>query len=199
MSILSTSSKLVRVSDSYSAGEGISIDNNVISVTGDYGHSYSAGENISISDDNVISSKDWSSDIDTAVQNVSAETTAWVDSQNYLTDADMSDYALVTDLETASGLLKMDLDSVSSLVSSFDSNLNSLSSTVNSNSGTWNDVENKLDISSYHELSAGSNVDIQNYVISSKDWTNEIEQASAYAFSEATALIPTLTFHYVEI
>ena len=116
MSILSTSSKLVRVGDSYSAGEGISIDNNVISVTGDYGHAYSAGDNISISDDNVISSKDWSSDIDTAVQNVSAETTAWVDSQNYLTDADMSDYALITDVETTSGLLKMDIDTVSASI-----------------------------------------------------------------------------------
>lgn len=199
MSILSTSSKLVRVGDSYSAGEGISIENNTISVTGDYGHAYSAGDNITISDDHIISSKDWSSDIDTAVQNVSAETTAWVSEQGYITDADMSDYALVTDVETTSGLLKLDIDSVSSLVSSFDSSINSLSSTVNSNSGTWNDVENKLYISSYHELSAGSNVDIQNYVISSKDWTNEISQASAYSFSEATALIPTLTFHYLEI
>ena len=117
MSILSTSSKLVRVGDSYSAGEGISIENNTISVTGDYGHAYYPGENISISDDNVISSKDWSSDIDTAVQNASAETTAWVDSQNYLTDADMSDYALITDVETTSGLLKMDIDSVSGSIS----------------------------------------------------------------------------------
>lgn len=74
-----------------------------------------------------------------------------------------------------------------------------LSSNINLNSATWNDVENKLYISSYHELSAGSNVDIQNYIISSKDWTNEIEQASAYSFNEATALIPTLTFHYLEI
>ena len=50
---------------------------------------------------------------------------------------------------------------------------------------------NKLDASSYHELTAGDNIDIQNYVISGKDWTNEIREASANAFNEATAANPT--------
>ena len=79
------------------------------------------------------------------------------------------------------------------------SSFNELSSNINSNSVVWNDVVNKLYISSYHELTAGTNIDIQDYVISSKDWTNEIAQASAYAYNESTALIPTLTFHYLEI
>lgn len=52
-------------------------------------------------------------------------------------------------------------------------------------------ITNKLDISSYHELTAGDNIDIQNYVISSKDWTNEIKEASANAFNESTAANPT--------
>lgn len=101
------------------------------------------------------------------------------------------------DLQTIEGQIanKVDLSSWSSISSDF----NSLSSNVNSNSGTWNDVVNKLYISSYHELTAGDNIDIQNYIISSKDWTNEIAQASAYAYSESTAQIPTLTFHYLEI
>lgn len=50
---------------------------------------------------------------------------------------------------------------------------------------------NKLDASSYHELTAGTNIDIQNYVISGKDWTTEIREASANAFNEATAANPT--------
>lgn len=85
------------------------------------------------------------------------------------------------------------------IINDLTTQLSSLSSNVNSNSGTWNDVINKLYISSYKELSAGDNIDIQNYIISGKDWTNDIAQASAYAYSESTAQIPTLTFHYVEI
>ena len=58
---------------------------------------------------------------------------------------------------------------------------------VHNNSATWN---NKLDSTAYHELTAGDNIDIQNYVISGKDWTNKIKEASANAFNEATAQIP---------
>lgn len=74
-----------------------------------------------------------------------------------------------------------------------------VNSIVHSNSGTWNDVTNKLYISSYHELSAGANINITDYVVSSKDWGSEISQASSYAYNEATALIPTLTFHYIDV
>lgn len=86
-----------------------------------------------------------------------------------------------------------------SALNNLTNDFNSLSSNVNSNSGTWSDVVNKLDSSSYHELSAGANINITDYVVSSRDWSNEISQASAYAYNEATALIPTLTFHYLEI
>lgn len=91
------------------------------------------------------------------------------------------------------------VDSANQSVNSLSSSVSSLSSTVNSNSSTWNDVINKLYISSYHELSAGANINITDYVVSSKDWGSEISQASANAYNEATALIPTLTFSYLEI
>lgn len=182
MSILSTSSKLVRVGDSYSAGEGISIENNTISVTGDYGHAYYPGENISISDDNVISSKDWSSDIDTAVQNASAETTAWVSEQGYITDASLGDYALITDVETTSGLLKMDIDTVSgSITGKMDStafndwqngqyanDIAGLANDVNAVSGAVNDLSATV-----------SSLDIPTH--------QEIIDASGYAYSQSTA------------
>lgn len=196
MSILSTSSKLVRVGNSYSAGEGISIENNVISVTGDYGHAYSAGENISISDDHIISSKDWSSDIDTAVQNVSAETTAWVSEQGYITDASLSDYALITDVETTSGLLKMDIDSVSSLVSSFDSSINSLSSTVNSNSGTWNDVSNTVQTNSAQWAEDGGDEEVNSFVYNNSATINDVNtsyQSNSGTFLTAVDLTPYAT------
>jgi len=52
----------------YSAGDYIDITNNVISVTGDVGKTYSAGDNIAITEDNVISGKDWTSEIASAVE-----------------------------------------------------------------------------------------------------------------------------------
>lgn len=69
MSILSTNRKLIKVGQEYSAGSGISIDDFVISVTGEFGKTYSAGDNISIyqQDDNYyISGKDWSFKYDTS-------------------------------------------------------------------------------------------------------------------------------------
>ena len=114
----------------------------------------------------------------------------WVTAQGYITGVDLSPY------QTTAGMVDY---AKASALDNLTNDYDSLSSDVNSNSGTWNDVVNKLYISSYHELTAGDNIDIQNYIISGKDWTNEIAQASAYAYNEATALIPTLTFHYLEI
>lgn len=72
MSILSTNSRLIKVGQDYSAGSGISIDDHVISVTGEFGKTYSAGDNISIYEQNeqlYISSKDWTNDIANASAN----------------------------------------------------------------------------------------------------------------------------------
>lgn len=111
----------------------------------------------------------------------------WVTAQGYLTAHQDLSY------------ISAQVDSANQGVNSLSGSVSSLSSTVNTNSGIWNDVTNKLYISSYHELSAGANIDITDYVVSSKNWSNEISQASANAYNEATALIPTLNFHYVEI
>ena len=40
--------------------------------------------------------------------------------------------------------------------------------------------------------SAGANIDITNHVVSGKDWTTEIQNASSYAVDQATAQIPTV-------
>lgn len=62
--------------------------NNLLAVKGRGGIEYTAGPNIDISD-YIISGRDWTSDIDSAIQSVKGSgfsaATAWVDSQGYLT------------------------------------------------------------------------------------------------------------------
>lgn len=81
MSILSTNNKLIKVGQDYSAGSGISIDDHVISVTGEFGKTYSAGDNISIYEQGeqlYISSKDWTNDIANASSNAYNEAVAQI-------------------------------------------------------------------------------------------------------------------------
>ena len=94
MSILSTNHRLISIGESYSAGNGIDITDQVISVTGD-ATPYSAGENIDIQD-HVISGKDWSNDITEASSHAYNETTAWV-KENYTNSADMTYISAVVD------------------------------------------------------------------------------------------------------
>lgn len=86
-------------------------------------------------------------------------------------------------------------------------------------SATWNTVTGKLDTTAFDNYSAdisgqidyvsanagttysaGANIDITDDVISGKDWTDSITGASAYAYNEAIAQIPTdyATTGYVE-
>lgn len=94
MAILSTNQRLINVGDSYSAGNGIDITNNIISVTGDNAP-YSAGDNIDIQD-HIISGKDWSNDIENASANAYNVTTAWVQ-DNYANSADMTYISAMVD------------------------------------------------------------------------------------------------------
>jgi hypothetical protein len=94
MSILSTNHRLISIGESYSAGSGIDITDQVISVTGDV-MPYSAGENIDIQG-HVISGKDWSQEITDASSNAFNETTAWVH-DNYANSADVSYLSGVVD------------------------------------------------------------------------------------------------------
>lgn len=73
--------------------------NNLLAVKGRGGIEYTAGPNIDISD-YIISGRDWSSDIDSAIAGVKGSgfsaATAWVESQNYLTEhQDVSDLPYV--------------------------------------------------------------------------------------------------------
>ena len=109
MSILSTNHRLISIGESYSAGSGIDITDQVISVTGDV-VPYSAGDNIDIQG-HVISGKDWSQEITDASSNAFNETTAWVH-DNYANSADVSYLSGVVDN-------KLDTSAWSSVSSNF--------------------------------------------------------------------------------
>lgn len=87
MAILANNARLINIGKEYSAGNGIEITNDVISVIGNT-VPYSAGDNIDVQDF-VISGKDWSNDITDASANAYNETTAWVH-DNYTNSADVS-------------------------------------------------------------------------------------------------------------
>ena len=136
--------------------------------------SYSAGQDSTINN------------ITNQITNISNASANWNEisayqqnSANYLTGVDLSNYYQKN--ETSS---KQEISAAIANVPQGDAEVNEV---VHTNSSYWN---NKLDSSSYHELTAGTNIDIQNYVISSKDWTNTITAASSYAYSQSTAQIP---------
>lgn len=133
----------------YSAGDYIDITNNVISVTGDVGNTYSAGDNIAITEDNVISGKDWSGEIASAVE-PKLDTSAFsAVSGDFLQSGDLNNYYTREETNTY-------------VTSAIDS----------STSG-------KLDASAYHEYSAGANIDVTDYTISGRDWSGEILSATS--------------------
>lgn len=72
---------MIKVGEDYRAGSGISIDDHVISVTGEFGKTYSAGQNVDIYEQDeqlYISSKDWEQDIANASANAYSEAVAQI-------------------------------------------------------------------------------------------------------------------------
>ena len=153
MSILSTNKRLIKVGTEYSAGSGISIDDHVISVTGEFGKTYSAGDNVSIYEQDehlYISSKDWSDDIANASANAYNEATAQIPDpfdpsylsaqiDNKLNSSDFTTWQngqYTTDLQTIEGQINNKLDT-----SSFSDVSGSFLTAINiPESATWNEV-----------------------------------------------------------
>ena len=153
MSILSTNTRLIKVGQDYSAGSGISIDDHVISVTGEFGKTYSAGDNISIYEQGeqlYISSKDWTNDIANASANAYNEAVAQIPDPfdpSYLSaqiDNKLDATAFTTwqngqyttDLQTIEGQInnKLDESAFSQVSASFLTAINI------PESATWNEV-----------------------------------------------------------
>ena len=114
---------------------------------------YSAGANIDITD-HVISGKDWSNEINDASANAYNQSTAWTDSQGYLTGVDLSEYAktdfVVSSIDAATSG-KYDTSSFSAISGSFltahqslpqSADWNGATTVVNNNSAIWNNTTN---------------------------------------------------------
>lgn len=201
MAILSTNQRLIKVDVGYSAGNGIDITSGVISVTGDNAP-YSAGQNIYFDgdDNHVINGKDWGNEINDASANAFNTASAWV-AQNYANSADLTYLSGVVDnkLDTSAwSSVSADMATEQYVIANGNMVFGRTTAWVNDqNYSTVSQLEsvssdlntNKLDASSYHELTAGENIDIQNYIISSKDWTNDIQNASSNAYNESTGYV----------
>jgi len=188
MSILSTSSHLIKVGQDYSAGHGISIDDHVISVTGDSGTTYSAGDNISIYEQDeqlYISSKDWTNDIANASANAYNAATAQIPEPQDLSyisskvDDKLDSTAFTnwqtgqytTDLQTIEGQItnKLDTSSFSEVSASFLTAINI------PESATWNEVSTTVQSNSAQWAEGGgSNPEVESYVINNSATINEV-------------------------
>ena len=131
------------------------------------GLNYSAGANIDITDQ-VISGKDWSDEINDASANAYNQSTAWTDSQGYLTGVDLSEYAktnfVVSSIDAATSG-KYDTSSFSAISGSF--------------------------LTAVPEGYATEDwVTAQGYLTAETNWTDTITAASANAYEQATAAIP---------
>lgn len=184
MSILSTSSKLVKVGGiEYSAGSGISIDDYVISVSGEFGKTYSAGDNIGIYEqDNqlYISGKDWTDDINAASANAYAQATAMI-------PPEFDPSFISGSIDSISGELDNKLNSSSFntwLDGQYTSDISHIEGEINYISGVTTaaqqnldylsgQIDNKLDTDTFtawsasqaendYELSAGSGISLYN-------------------------------------
>ena len=114
---------------------------------------YSAGANIDITD-HVVSGKDWTNEINDASANAYSQSTAWTDSQGYLTGVDLSEYAktdfVVSSIDAATSG-KYDTSSFSAISGSFltahqslpqSADWNGATTVVNNNSAIWNNTTN---------------------------------------------------------
>jgi hypothetical protein len=203
MSILSTNQRLISIGESYSAGNGIDITDQIISVTGD-ATPYSAGDNIDIQD-HIISGKDWSQDITDASANAYNETTAWVQ-ENYANSADMSYISGVVDNKldttawsTVSGNLATEdyvimADNINyNQMSAFvinqhyvsESNLNSAFDYLNENkldtsafnlpnSANWNESTNVVETNSAAWFDNVGDAEVNNFVYTNSATINDV-------------------------
>ena len=172
--------KPLQVGKNYSAGSGIKIENDVISVSGKYvasADSTLSGKRLVLKDNKWIelilpSGSDWSQIIQEASAYAYSAATAWTDSQGYLTAHQIIPSAR--------------WENASDVVESNSSKWNDGYNTLSSNSGNWVKKEelysvsstlnaNKLDISSFDDYKDLVNVELEK--------KQDKSAMSAYAFS----------------
>ena len=214
MGILSTNKKIINLGQGYSAGSGISIDDYVISYTGNEGQLYSAGPNIDIYDDQdqlYISGKDWSADIANASSNAYEQATALIPPEfdpSYISGVvdsklDSTAFSTVSGNYATTSYVDMSDDLTYSRATAWGSqNLAPLNS-VADNSAKWNEIEiyeqnsatyltahqdisNKLDTTAFSTVSGTFLTAHQ--VIPSAKWedASDVVQSNSAQWSENT-------------
>ena len=198
MSILSTNHRLISIGESYSAGNGIDITDQVISVTGD-ATPYSAGENIDIQG-HIISGKDWSQDITDASSNAYNETTAWVQ-ENYANSADMSYISAAVDTKldsSAWSTVSGDLATEDYVIMADNINYNRITSYIENKDYANKDfvldnisgaVSGKLDTTSFSTVSGNflTAVDLTPYYTTAEAYTLSSMLSGAIDYVSANA------------
>ena len=139
----------------YSGGNGIEVNDHVISYTGEAGSNYSAGDNINITN-NVISGKDWNGEI-SAASSILNQMIASGDNVAYSAGNN--------------------IDVTNHVISGKDWTNEINAATSGKLDSSWTAGK---DVTPY---SAGANVNVTNHVISGKDWTNTIDEHIASAIS----------------
>lgn len=146
-----------------------------------------------------ISAKDWSNEISDA----SAMATAWTDSQGYLT-AEV-DYSAGANIDITDHIVSgkdWTDDITAASANAYNEAVNNITAVNSADSATYDNLGREITstyLTAEVEYSAGDNIDITNHVVSGKDWTDDIQSASSYAYDQATAQIPAVTgLPYVE-
>ena len=214
MGILSTNKKIINLGQGYSAGNGISIDDYVISYTGNEGQLYSAGQNIDIYDDQgqlYISGKDWSADIANASSYAYEQATALIPPEfdpSYISGVidnklDSTAFSTVSGDYATTSYVDMSDDLTYSRATAWaNQNLAPLNSVAN-NSAKWNEIEvyeqnsatyltahqdisNKLDTTAFSTVSG--NFLTAHQVIPSAKWedASDVVQSNSAQWSENT-------------
>ena len=203
----------------YSAGENISVENHIISgkdwtpelnekldITsyeqGDTAF-YSAGSNIDITE-HVISGKDWNPEINNASSYALSE--AINQMQGYPSGVDNITPDIVTSY-ISGGLLHISGkdwtdDITAASANAYNEAINNITAVNSADSATYDNLGREITstyLTAEVEYTAGANIDITDHVVSGKDWTDDIQSASSYAYDQATAQIPAVTgLPYVE-
>ena len=155
----------------YSGGNGIEVNDHVISYTGTEGQAYSAGDNINITN-NVISGKDWNGEISAASSILN----------QMIASGDNVAYSAGNNIDVTNHVIS-GKDWTNEIASATSGKLDSswtAGKDVTPYSGASGiQVQNHVisitgDVGKTY--SAGNNIDITNDVISGRDWTNTIDE-----------------------
>ena len=162
----------------YSGGNGIEVNDHVISYTGTEGQAYSAGDNINITN-NVISGKDWTSEI-SAASSILNQMIASGDNVAYSAGNNID----VTNHVISGKDWSNEINAATS--GKLDTSWTAGKDFTPYSGASGIQVQNHVisitgDVGKTY--SAGNNIDITNDVISGRDWTNTIDEHIASAIS----------------